>query len=108
NEFIKGITEDGAGILWVSTSNGLTRLDPESHGFKKFNTGDGLQDQEFEANAFLKTKDGEMYFGGINGFNSFYPGAIMANGFIPPVYITGLQLSNRKVAPGVEGSPLAE
>ena len=76
-------------------------------GFKKFNTGDGLQDQEFEANAFLKTKDGEMYFGGINGFNSFYPGAIMANGFVPPVYITGFQLSNRKVTPGGEASPLS-
>jgi signal transduction histidine kinase/ligand-binding sensor domain-containing protein/DNA-binding response OmpR family regulator len=101
-EFIKGIAEDGAGVLWISTSNGLTRLDPQTRGFKKFNTGDGLQDQEFEANAFLKTKDGELYFGGINGFNSFYPGAIMANGFIPPVVITGFQLSNRKVE--VEGN----
>ncbi|HXB07473.1 MAG TPA: two-component regulator propeller domain-containing protein [Puia sp.] len=108
NEFIKGITEDGAGVLWVSTSNGLTRLDPETHSCKKFNTGDGLQDLEFEANAFLKTKDGEMYFGGINGFNSFYPGAIMANGFVPPVYITGFQLSNRKVVPGAEASPLSQ
>ncbi|HEY4336629.1 MAG TPA: hybrid sensor histidine kinase/response regulator transcription factor, partial [Puia sp.] len=97
-EFIKGIAEDGSGVLWISTSNGLTRLDPETHGSKKFNTGDGLQDQEFEANAFLKTKDGELYFGGINGFNSFYPEAIRANGFVPPVYITGFQLSNRKVA----------
>lgn len=112
NEFIKGITEDGQGILWISTSNGLTRLDAESKNSKKYNTGDGLQDQEFEANAFLKTKDGEMYFGGINGFNSFYPGAIQPNSFVPPVYITGFQLSGRKVGPG-EGtgtgaSPLAQ
>ena len=101
NEFIKGITEDGAGILWISTSNGLTRLDPETRGFKKYNMGDGLQDLEFEANAFLKTKDGEMYFGGINGFNSFYPGAIRANSFVPPVYITGFLLANRKVDNGL-------
>ncbi|WP_331583149.1 hybrid sensor histidine kinase/response regulator transcription factor [Puia sp.] len=107
-EFIKGITEDGAGILWVATSNGLTRLDPETNIFKKYNTGDGLQDLEFEANAFLKTKDGEMYFGGINGFNSFYPGAISANSFIPPVYITGFQLSNRKVRPDDGIGPLTE
>jgi len=107
-EFIKGITEDGQGNLWVATSNGLTRLDPETHGFKKYNTGDGLQDLEFEANAFLKTKDGEMYFGGINGFNSFYPGAIRANSFVPPVYITGFQLSNRRVVPGVKGSLLSD
>jgi signal transduction histidine kinase/ligand-binding sensor domain-containing protein/DNA-binding response OmpR family regulator len=97
NEFIKGITEDGAGVLWISGSNGLTRLDPETRGIKKFNTGDGLQDQEFEANAFLKTKDGEMYFGGINGFNCFYPGAILPNAFVPPVYITGFLLPNKKM-----------
>jgi len=107
NEFIKGITEDGQGVLWIATSNGLTALNPNTSAFSKYNTGDGLQDLEFEANAFLKTKDGEMYFGGINGFNCFYPGAIRANAFIPPVYITGFQLSNRPVEPGVLGSPLA-
>ena len=106
NEFIKGITEDGQGNLWISTSNGLTSLNPNTAAFSKYNTGDGLQDLEFEANAFLKTKDGEMYFGGINGFNCFYPGAIRANGFVPPVYITGLQMSNRLMEPGVAGSPL--
>lgn len=106
NEFIKGITEDGQGNLWISTSNGLTSLNPDTYVFKKYNTGDGLQDLEFEANAFLKTKDGEMYFGGINGFNCFYPGAIRANSFIPPVYITGFQLSNRVMQPGIAGSPL--
>ncbi len=74
NEFIKGIVEDGAGILWISSSNGLTRLDPQTRGVKKFNTGDGLQDQEFEANAFLKTRDGELFFGGIKGSIVFIPG----------------------------------
>jgi ligand-binding sensor domain-containing protein/signal transduction histidine kinase/DNA-binding response OmpR family regulator len=107
NEFIKGITEDGQGNLWIATSNGLTELNPDTYVFKKYNTGDGLQDLEFEANAFLKTKDGEMYFGGINGFNCFYPGAIRANAFIPPVYITDFQLSNREMGPRVAGSPLA-
>ena len=107
-EFIKGITEDEQGNLWLATSNGLTRFNPDTHAYKKYNTGDGLQDQEFEANAYLKTKDGEMFFGGINGFNCFYPGSIRSNPFIPPVYITGFQLSNRKILPGDTGSPLSE
>jgi ligand-binding sensor domain-containing protein/signal transduction histidine kinase/DNA-binding response OmpR family regulator len=108
NEFIKGIAEDGAGTLWVTTSNGLTRFDAETHAFTKYNTGDGLQDLEFEANAFLKTKDGEMYFGGINGFNSFYPALIQPNSFVPPVYITSFQLSNRRIMPGGEDISLAK
>lgn len=106
NEFIKGITEDEQGYLWIATSNGLTRFNPDTYAFKKYNTGDGLQGLEFESNAFLKTRNGEMFFGGISGFNCFYPGSIRANPFIPPVYITGFQLSNRKVSANEEGSPL--
>ena len=104
--FIKGITEDGQGNLWISTSDGLVQFNPENQSVKKYNTGDGLQDLEFEANAFLKTKDGEMYFGGINGFNCFYPGNIRPNAFVPPVYITGFQLFNKNMNAGEEGSPL--
>jgi ligand-binding sensor domain-containing protein/signal transduction histidine kinase/DNA-binding response OmpR family regulator len=107
-EFIKGITEDEQGNLWIATSNGLIRFNPETGSFKKYNTGDGLQGLEFEANAYLKTKDGELFFGGIDGFNCFYPGAIRSNPFIPPVYITTFQLSNRKILPGEKGGPLQQ
>ncbi|HEX9513979.1 MAG TPA: two-component regulator propeller domain-containing protein [Puia sp.] len=106
NEFIKGITEDEEGYLWIATSNGITQFNPDTDAFKKYNTGDGLQGLEFEANAYLKTKDGEMYFGGINGFNSFYPGNIKINKFIPPVYITDFQVFNKKIAVGKANSPL--
>jgi ligand-binding sensor domain-containing protein/signal transduction histidine kinase/DNA-binding response OmpR family regulator len=107
-EFIKGITEDGQGNLWVATSNGLTRFNPETNVFKKFNTGDGLQGLEYEANACLKSRDGEMFFGGINGFNTFYPGNIKTNPFIPPVYITGFQIFNQKINLREKGSPLSK
>lgn len=105
-EFIKGIAEDEQGNLWISTSNGLTRFNPDTDAFKKYNTGDGLQGLEFEANAYLKSRDGELFFGGINGFNSFYPGNIKINRFVPPVYITGFQVFNKKVTPGSDKSPL--
>jgi ligand-binding sensor domain-containing protein/signal transduction histidine kinase/DNA-binding response OmpR family regulator len=105
-EFIKGITEDEAGNFWIATSNGITRFNPDLHQYKKYNTGDGLQGLEFEANAYLKTKDGQMYFGGINGFNAFYPREITTNKFVPPVYITDLQIFNQKMEPGAQHSPL--
>ena len=105
--FVKGITEDEKGDLWVSTSNGLVMVNPENRQFKQFNTGDGLQGMEFEANAFLKTKDGEMFFGGVDGLNTFYPKNIRTNDFIPSVYITGFQIFNKEVSPGKKDSPLA-
>jgi len=105
NEFIKGITEDDDGNFWISTGNGLARFNPDTKQIKQFNPGDGLQGTTFEANAFLKAKDGEMFFGGENGMNTFYPGNIKTNDFIPPVYITGFQIFNKEVSPGND-SPL--
>lgn len=97
--FIKGITEDENHLLWVATSKGLIRLNPSTKALNLFNTDDGLQDMEFEANAYLKTNDGQMYFGGINGMNSFYPREIKINNFVPPVYLTGFQLFNKDIFP---------
>ena len=105
-EFIKGMTEDDGGDFWISTSNGITRFNPETYAFKKYNTADGLQGLEFEANSFLETKDGQLFFGGVNGFNTFYPENIRTNTFIPPVYITDFQIFNKKMIAGEMDSPL--
>lgn len=105
-EFIKGITEDENGNFWISTSNGLTEFNPRTKSFKKYNTADGLQGLEFEANAYLKTRKGEMFFGGVNGINSFFPKDIKPNRYIPPVYITDFQIFNKKIMPGGKHSPL--
>ena len=106
SDYIKGIVEDSKHKLWISSSNGITRLDPASGDCKQFNTYDGLQGMEFEANAYLKARDGEVFFGGIKGFNSFYPGQVKINSFIPPVYLTEFQLSNHTVIPGGKDSVL--
>ncbi|RRN76332.1 hybrid sensor histidine kinase/response regulator, partial [Pseudoxanthomonas sp. SGD-10] len=105
-EFIKGILEDDEGYLWISTSNGLTKLNPQDKSYRKFNTADGLQGLEFEANAFLKTANGEMFFGGINGFNHFYPNEIHFNKYIPPLYLTSLQIFNETILPSSKNTPL--
>ncbi|MDB5146601.1 MAG: histidine kinase, partial [Mucilaginibacter sp.] len=106
NEYIKGILEDDHGNLWISTSNGITKFNPDTYAYKKFNIGDGLQGLEFEVGSCLKAKNGEMLFGGVNGFNIFYPDDIKLNPFVPPVYLTDLQISNKSVAVGDADSPL--
>lgn len=105
-EYIKGIAEDSDHNLWVSTSNGLVKINPATGKGKLYNTDDGLQDMEFEANAYLKTRDGQLFFGGIKGFNTFNSGHVKINNFAPPVYITDLQLFNKSVLPGGKDSIL--
>jgi signal transduction histidine kinase/CheY-like chemotaxis protein/ligand-binding sensor domain-containing protein len=106
DDVIKGITEDEFGNLWVSANDGLSMFNPDKHTYKKFNIHDGLQGIEFESNSFLRAKDGEMFFGGTKGLTTFYPKNIKINSFLPPVFITGLQVFNKTIVPGQKDSIL--
>ena len=99
------IEEDDQGKLWISTNHGLTRYDPESHEFEVYDEVDGLQATEFFTGSSLKTREGELLFGGINGMNRFFPEEIETNPLEPPVYLTKFSVSNQHVSVG-KNSPL--
>lgn len=107
-EYIKGIVQDKQGNLWISTSKGITKFNPQTSQYRKFNSNDGLQGYEFEANACLVGRDGTFYFGGINGFNTFHPEHMPINKQAPPVYLTSFQLFNREITPDEKDSPLQQ
>lgn len=94
---ILGILPDNSGNLWLSTNKGISRFDSESEKFKNYDINDGLQEKEFNQGAYFKSQIGEMFFGGVNGFNSFYPNEIEDNNFVPPVYFTSFSVFNEKL-----------
>lgn len=102
---VDGILEDAAGNLWISTNRGISRFNPETGLFKNFDASDGLQSPEFNLNAFYKASDGEMFFGGSNGFNSFYPEHVRENPHAPPVALTAFLKFNQ---PFDLGQPMSE
>jgi|GEM_PF-920114 len=97
NNSIYGMLEDDSGSIWISTNNGLTRFNPDSKTFKNYSVDDGLQNNEFNGGAFYKSRKGEMFFGGIGGFNSFYPAEIKDNLHIPQIAITSFKKFNKEV-----------
>lgn len=97
NNVVFGILEDKNGMLWLSTNKGISRFDPVKKGFKNFGVSDGLQSNEFKQQAYCKSHTGEMYFGGINGFNVFNPDSIRPYSFDPPLVITGFRIFNEEV-----------
>ena len=105
---INGIMEDDLGHLWISTNNGLSRFDPISQVFKNSSHDNGIQSFEFSQNAILKTSEGELLFGGINGFNVIHPDQLIKNDHKPPVAITGFKLFNKPVVIGADDSPLKQ
>ncbi len=97
NNVIYGILEDDKGNLWMSTNNGLSRFNPETESFRNYEVADGPQSNEFNTWAFFKDSSGKMYFGGINGYNAFYPGNIKDNLHIPPVVINSITVSGQRM-----------
>jgi signal transduction histidine kinase/DNA-binding response OmpR family regulator/streptogramin lyase len=97
NNSVLNILEDGGGDLWLSTFNGLSRFSPLDKTFKNFYQGDGLQSNQFLYSAALKLRSGELVFGGIKGFNLFYPDSIRPRTYMPPLLLTGIRVGGRAV-----------
>lgn len=103
------ILEDNRLDLWFATGNGLSRLNVKDGSLRTFTIEEGLQSREFNLRAAFKSPDGEMFFGGMNGFNSFYPDSIRDNPYVPPVVLTALtKTSSSGVNTRIDPSDLTE
>ncbi|NJO03032.1 MAG: hypothetical protein HC880_16305, partial [Bacteroidia bacterium] len=117
NDVAYGILEDSYGHLWISTNKGICQFDPNAPFnslsrkpsgefqsldslFRNFTVFDGLQSNEFNGGAYFKSQEGQIFFGGINGFTSFYPEKIKFNQKEPPVFLTDFQIFNQSVPIG--------
>lgn len=93
NKVIYSIEQDQTGDLWISSNAGIFKINPITKGnFRQFTINDGLQGNQFMSRSSLKSSDGKLYFGGINGFNVFQPDRFVDNTYIPPVYVTDIRL----------------
>lgn len=106
NDVVYGILPDDAGNIWGSTNGGIFCLladkskDSTYWRFRNFTKANGLQDDEFNTNAFKKLPNGQLAFGGVNGLNIFDPKEVLRHGFMPNVFITDILVNNLPVAPG--------
>ena len=91
---VYGIIEDRHKNLWMSTNNGIFKYTREDQLFTQYGLSDGVQSLEFSGGAYYKARDGEIYFGGINGVNSFYPDSINYVSYIPNIVISSFKVLN--------------
>jgi serine phosphatase RsbU (regulator of sigma subunit)/ligand-binding sensor domain-containing protein len=105
NNVIYGVLGDDHGNIWLSSNRGISKYNPKTNIFTNYDVDDGLQSKEFNGQACYKNKYGEMFFGGINGFNIFHPDSIRDNPYEPQIAITDFKLFGQSVPIG-ENSPL--
>jgi ligand-binding sensor domain-containing protein/two-component sensor histidine kinase len=85
--------------FWLSTGQGLVRYNPIEKTFRTFSMADGLQEMEFNRSSSLLTKDGTLWFGGINGYNVFKPDSIDFIKTLPKIQFTYLRANDQTYLP---------
>lgn len=102
------VVEDDFGRYWFTTNNGLYCIDGDGVNISRFTVTDGLPTNQFNYNSSLKTSDGHIYLGTIDGLVSFDPRShsFVLSRWSP--YISQMWLNGEEVVPGADGSPLEQ
>jgi len=92
------ILEDELGNLWMSTNNGIAKLNPQTNLFLSYTATDGLPDLDLSGWGICsKSSSGEMFFAGFAGAVSFFPAKVAGAQYIPPIVITDFRLKGNPV-----------
>ncbi|MBB3188624.1 hybrid sensor histidine kinase/response regulator transcription factor [Microbacter margulisiae] len=106
DNIVQTILEDNQHNMWAATMNGLSEIyvstsNGQNHfRFCNYDESDGLQSREFNRYAAYKTSNGNLLFGGLNGYNRFSPNDIMLNKISPHILFTSLRVFNQVISPG--------
>jgi ligand-binding sensor domain-containing protein/serine phosphatase RsbU (regulator of sigma subunit) len=102
NDYVYCVMPDKQGNLWMTTNKGISKFNPHvknenGAAFHNYDVNDGLQGMEHNQGAFFCSKSGEMFVGGVNGFNIFNPEKITDNQQVPPVRIISYKRFGKEV-----------
>jgi signal transduction histidine kinase/ligand-binding sensor domain-containing protein len=98
NPTVIGLIFDDEGFLWLSTLNGLSRFNSKTRVFSNFDKSYGVQGNRYNDYSYLKTSDGELFFGGVAGANYFHPSDVFESTIKPLVHLTKLLVNNSPLA----------
>ena len=97
---VMGITEDDKGMLWITTFEGISRLNPVTNEIQNFDFHARLKSNQFNQMAILKAADGQLFFGGIYGLNAIHPEQLKEEKRHPKIIFTDFKVFNKSIPVG--------
>lgn len=88
------VLPDASGNLWLSCNRGIIKYNPDKKFYRRYTLMDGIQDNEFNTNAFLLGAQGEIWMGGNSGLNIFHPDQIKDVPHQPIIQFTRLLVND--------------
>ncbi|MCP4438757.1 MAG: hypothetical protein GY810_07415 [Aureispira sp.] len=99
SDIVFGILEDNHGHIWMSTNEGVSKLNIKTQQINCFYKEDGFNYTDFTQLSFLKSSRGEFFLGTPKGLNIFHPDSLQYNQFIPKVYLTAININYKEAIP---------
>ena len=102
NNTVHSILKDGEGRIWIATNGGLSMFVPATGQFLNYTKHGSLQSREFYIHSCLSAQNGELYFGGVNGINHFYPQDLYPREYSPSIILKSVTVGpdNEKIVTG--------
>jgi ligand-binding sensor domain-containing protein/class 3 adenylate cyclase/predicted metal-dependent HD superfamily phosphohydrolase len=108
NNVVYSVLQDQSKNLWMSTNKGICCFNPSTKVVTNYTEIDGLMSNEFNLGAYMFSQTGELFFGGIYGYNYFNPRKMGLNKANVNVKITKFKLDKGWLKPNEDGSPLID
>ncbi len=96
NNTVYALLQDQQGQIWCSTNNGLARIDPVSERIDVFDRRHGIHNSEFNGGSSLALHNGELLFGGVDGFTVFNPAKLAQRTQGPRLALTSLKIQDQE------------
>jgi signal transduction histidine kinase len=96
DDYIYAVAIDSSENIWCSTNKGIIRIN-RYNNLLQLKKEDGLQENEFNTNVVSVGEDGELFFGGVNGINSFYPSQITRINDSPKIALTNIKVNDDEI-----------
>ncbi|SEN82222.1 ligand-binding sensor domain-containing protein [Duganella sp. CF517] len=100
DDSIGAILQADDGALWLSTANGISRMDTATGKFRNYSARDGMIEGFYFSGSAYRDVGGTMYFGGVNGLTAFHPAAIGDNPHPPPAVVTSMRAGAKALPVG--------
>ncbi|MBC3757172.1 response regulator [Hyunsoonleella sp. SJ7] len=105
--FVNTIFEPVKNELWVSSKQGVLKINRETKDVVQFTTNDGLLENFLTDRAAILDNNNNLYLGTKSGVNIINPQNIAYNPYLAKPYLKGVKLFNKRVNKSDKDSPLA-
>lgn len=102
SQVIQSVVEDSIGNIWLSTIDGISRVNRKTDRFEvsNFDSYDGIGSDLFYDKAGITLDNGQIILGGLDGVTYFLPSEIEKNQTPPKAAIVDFRLFNQSVGIG--------